>query len=398
MSRFPKLSETFVLNEIIAVSRCGVPVEIYPLLRERQATAHPDVNRWVEQARYVSWLSPKLLRAHAHFLRTQPATYGSLFLEVLRRTWGSRNLFIGALGTFPKAVQFADDARRRGVTHIHAHFATHPALAAFIVGRLTGLPFSFTAHGSDLHVDRRMLDAKVEAAAFVIAISQFNKEIIVRECGEHVRHKVHVVHCGVDLQTFAAPPARASGGCRIVCVASLEEVKGHRFLIEACAQLRDRGVEFTCELIGDGPMRASIAEHIASAGLQRRVLLLGGQPRPVVVERLAGADIAVLASHPTASGKREGIPVALMEAMAAELPVVSTAISGIPELVTSGTSGLLVPSGDAAALADALQQLAGDPELRVRMGRAGRAAVLREFDLHTNARTLVGLCRHEAAA
>lgn len=396
MSRFPKLSETFVLNEIAAMSAFGVPVEIYPLLREQQPVMHPDVGRWVSQARYVSWLSPRLLRAHARYLATQPATYLPLLVEVLRRNWGSRNLFIGALGTFPKAVQFADDAERRGVTHVHAHFATHPALAAFVVHRLTGIPFSFTAHGSDLHVDRRMLDAKVEAAAFVVAISRFNKEIIVRECGEGARAKVHVVHCGVDAAMFA-PPARRHGGiCRIVCVASLEEVKGHRFLIDACQLLRERGVVFECTLIGDGPERQALAEQIDRLGLADRIRLAGGLTRPAVIAHLEAADIAVLASHPTASGKREGIPVALMEAMAAELPVVSTAISGIPELVENGVSGLLVPSGRPDALAAAIERLAADAELRRRMGREGRQAVLREFDLHANACTLLTLCREGA--
>jgi colanic acid/amylovoran biosynthesis glycosyltransferase len=397
MSRFPKLSETFVVNEMSAMTRLGVPVELYPLMREAVTTVHPDVEHWMTRARYVSWLSPRLLSAHVRYLTTKPDTYLTLLAEVLRRNWGSRKLFVGALGTFPKAVQFADDAQRRGVTHVHAHFATHPALAAFVVQRLTGIPYSFTAHGSDLHVDRRMLDAKVGAARFVVAVSRFNRDIIVRECGDDAVQKVHVVHCGVDVGSFAPAAARVTAGHRMVCVASLEEVKGHRFLIEACALLRARGIEFLCELIGEGPMRGVIAAQIANAGLQRHVVLLGGKSRPEVISHLSGADIAVLASHPTASGKREGIPVALMEAMAVELPVVSTAISGIPELVEHGVSGLLVPSGDAAALADALQRLIGDDRLRRELGRAGRETILREFDLDANARTLLDLCRRQEA-
>ncbi len=392
MSRFPKLSETFILNEILTVASLGVPIEVYPLLRERQRTVHPEVVEWVRRAHFHRLLSFRVLHAHAHFLLSAPAEYVTVATEVFRRTWGSTNFFIGALGTFPKAVRFAYEMRRTGVTHVHAHFATHPALAAFIIHRLTGIPFSFTAHGSDLHVDRRMLDAKVEAAAFAVAVSAFNKEVMVRECGERNRAKIHVVHCGVDPECFAPLGRFAHGGqFRIVCVASFEAVKGHRYLIEACRILRDRGMDLRCDLVGDGPLRHAVELQITQSGLGKRVRILGGRPRPDVVRLLASADVAVLASHPTPDGKREGIPVALMEAMASGLPVVASAISGIPELVESGVTGILVPSGDPAAIAAALDLLAADRAQRERMAQAGRDKVLREFNLQTNTRQLLTL-------
>jgi glycosyltransferase involved in cell wall biosynthesis len=287
-------------------------------------------------------------------------------------------------------VRFAVDMQRDRITHVHAHFATHPALVAFVIHRLTGIPYSFTAHGSDLHVDRRMLAEKIHAAAFAVAVSSFNKEIMVREAGEAARGKVHVIHCGVDPGFFtpAAVSRGPHGPIRLVCVASLEEVKGHRFLIEACRLLHGAGIEWQLDLVGDGPLRHRLEREVAAAGLDARVRLLGGQPRAEVARILVQADIAVLASHPTAGGKREGIPVALMEAMSCGLPVVATAISGIPELVDSGVTGLLVPSGDAAALADALRSLAADKALRERLGRAARARIVRDFDLSTSALAL----------
>ncbi|MBP1635084.1 MAG: glycosyltransferase [Acidobacteria bacterium] len=392
MSRFPKLSETFVLNEMAACAAQGVHVEVFPLLRERQAVAHPDVDEWVRRAHYHPFVSPRIVRSNLRFLAAEPRRYAGTIAEVLRKTWGSANFFVGALGILPKSVRFAEEMRERGITHIHAHFATHPALSAFIVHRLTGIPFSFTAHGSDLHVDRRMLDTKVGAAAFAVAVSSFNREVMVRECGEHARPKVHVVHCGVDPQVFSPRAApRRDGAFRIACVASFEEVKGHRYLIDACRVLLDRGVDFECHLVGEGPLRRAMEARADAAGLGRRVRFHGGLPRPEVARLLAEADAAVLASHPTRAGKREGIPVALMEAMAAGLPVVATAISGIPELVQPGLTGFLVPSGDAAALAEALRRLAADPGLRARMGAAGRTRVIREFDLRANAAALVRL-------
>jgi colanic acid/amylovoran biosynthesis glycosyltransferase len=399
MSRFPKLTETFVFYEILAMESLGIAVEVYPLLREQQAVAHPEVPAWLERARFQPFISLRILRAHLHFARRRPAAYFGALWEALSRTWGSLNFFAGALGIFPKTVRFAYEMERRGVTHVHAHFATHPALAALIVHRLTGIPFSFTAHGSDLHVDRRMLDVKVAASEFAVTISDFNKEVMVAECGETLREKIRIVRCGIDPEVFVPPPVRPeTATCRIICIASFEEVKGHRYLIEACRLLEERGVEFECHLVGDGPLRNDVRRWINDACLDTHVRMWGALPRPEVVRLLRESHVAVLASYPTKEGKREGIPVALMEAMGCGLPVVSTAISGIPELVESGHTGFLVPPRDALALADRLEALANDERVRRSFGAAGREKVLAEFNVRANTRQLLDLFLAESSA
>jgi colanic acid/amylovoran biosynthesis glycosyltransferase len=176
-----------------------------------------------------------------------------------------------------------------------------------------------------------------------------------------------------------------------VCVGSLEEKKGQTYLVEACRLLKQRGLDFVCHLIGDGQSREALEQQIQAAGLSGLVRLEGGQPRDQVVRMLRQADVVALPSIVTKSGKMEGIPVALMEPLACEVPVVSTRISGIPELVEDGVTGLLVPPQDPAALAGALERLARDPELGRRMGRAGRAKVLREFDLSDSTAKLAQL-------
>src|SRR5688572_17010117 len=229
MSRFPKLTETFVFYEILALEAQGITVEIYPLLREHQPVAHPEVELWLGRARFQPFVSLSMLRAHAHFIRRNPATYGRVLWEILRHTWGSLNFFLGALGIFPKTVYFAYEMQARGISHVHAHFANHPAVAALIVHRLTGIPFSFTAHGSDLHVDRRMLAVKVAASAFAVTISAYNKKVMVDECGEQAREKIKIVRCGVDPAVFVPPAPRSPDRpFDIICVASCEEIKGHR--------------------------------------------------------------------------------------------------------------------------------------------------------------------------
>src|SRR4029450_8186629 len=173
-----------------------------PPLREQQAVVHEEAAPLVARARFQPMLSMPVVMANQETLLTRPGAYGSLWADVLRTPWGSPNFFFGAIGILPKCVWMAREMQSDGISHLHAHFANHPAVAAFAVHRLTGIPYSFTAHGSDLHVDRRMLPEKVESAAFVVAISSYNKSMIVEEClGRHA-DKVHVVHCGADPQRF----------------------------------------------------------------------------------------------------------------------------------------------------------------------------------------------------
>ncbi|MGH2522692.1 MAG: glycosyltransferase family 4 protein [Anaerolineales bacterium] len=393
MSRFPKITETFILYEMLAVEQQGAPVEVYPLLRERTTVMHPEAEAFVKRAHFQPFLSWPILRAHLHFLRRKPLVYFGTLATLLRATWGSLNFFVGALGIFPKTVYFAYRMAQEGITHVHAHFANHPAAAGFIIHRLSGIPFSFTAHGSDLHMDRHMLREKVAEAAFVVSISNYNKELIIGDCGEQFRGKIHVIHCGVDTQVFQARPAdwwhkRPARPFTILCIGTLHEVKGQTYLIEASRMLHEKGIDFVCQLVGDGPDQDMLTEQIKQAGLIGRVQLLGRRTREQIAELLSQADVAVTPSVPTKSGKREGIPVVLMEAMGSGVPVVASNLSGIPELVEHERSGLLVPARDAVKLAEALERLQKDPAFCQRLGQSGREKVIREFDLNPNAAAL----------
>jgi glycosyltransferase involved in cell wall biosynthesis len=395
MSRFPKLTETFILAELEAMDRAGVAIELYPLLRQTGEPVQPAAVRWVERAHYLPFLSPGILRTQWWFLRDRRRRrrYLHAFFGMVRETWRSPNFLLGGLGIFPKVARAAVEMRAAGVDHVHCHFANHPALAGWLIHRLAGIPYSFTAHGSDLHVDRTMLPAKVREAAFVVTISGDNRRLIETTSGPAADGKVDVIHCGVDPAAFASPERAVAGPLRIVAVGTLHEVKGQIHLIEACRRLAERGVDVTCRFIGDGPDRDALQARIDELGLTERVTLVGRMTSDAVAAELAASDVLVAPSVPTRGGKREGIPVVLMEAMASGLPVVASRLSGIPELVTDGVSGLLVPPGDAAALADALAALAGDPDLRTRLGAAGRDIVMREFDVDRNAAALADRIR-----
>lgn len=389
MSRFPKLTETFVLYEMLAVEEQGVDVELYPLLREREPILHPDAIPLCERAHFQPFLSWPILRSQLIYLRRSPRTYLATLWRLLRGTWGSLNFFTGALAIFPKSAHAARLMAADGVDHVHCHFSNHPAVAGFVIRRLTGIPFSFTAHGSDLHVDRRMLCAKVAEAAFVVPVSDYNRELIIEECGPGARGKLAVIHCGVDTQFFRPAETNVESPFSIVCVGKLHEVKGQTYLVEACRLLAEAGVDLVCTLIGDGPDRRALTQQIANSGLEGRVTILGERDRLQIAALLETAHVLAAPSVPTRSGKREGIPVVLMEAMSAGLPVVASRLSGIPELVADGVSGLLVPPRDAAGLADALRRLHDDPSLRWALGGNGRETVIREFDVRKNAAELV---------
>jgi glycosyltransferase involved in cell wall biosynthesis len=280
-----------------------------------------------------------------------------------------------------------------GVEHIHAHWATHPTLAAYVASHLTGIGYSFTGHAHDLYVDRTMLQEKIERARFVVTISEYNRRLLTSLYGRRVRDKLAVIHCGTDPAIFAPPPSPRTtpNSWVLLCVASLQPQKGHVYLIEACRQLRNEGLALQCLLIGEGAQRAALERQISEAGLSGAVTLMGSQPRHRVVELLAASDVVVQPSITLANGKTEGIPVALMEALSMERPVVATGVSGIPELIRHGVTGLLVPEGDSGALAAAVRTIHDDRALAAALGRAGRKLVVEEFNLHTSAQRLEAL-------
>jgi glycosyltransferase involved in cell wall biosynthesis len=392
LSRFPKLTETFVLNEILAVERAGIAVSLHPLRREWAKVQHPEAVALTERAKFSPLLSWAIVRSNLSALRTRPRAWLTTLATLLRTNFGSLRYLAGAVAFFPQAVRLALQLERAGTRHVHAHFASHPAMVAFVVRRLAGIPYSFTAHGSDLHRDRHMLREKVREAAFVISISEYNRGVILDTCGDEARERVVVIHCGVD-STFFRPPAPPEiedldGAPRLICVGSLHAVKGQVHLVEACRILQERGLAFECDLIGGGADRGALEAQVQAAGLSDRVHFLGQVPRSEVAERLRSAALAVAPSVPTSDGRREGIPVALMEACASALPVVASRLSGIPELVEDGRTGFLVEPGDVLGLADAIERLLRSPELRRELGSAGRRKVEKEFQLDANAAAL----------
>lgn len=390
VSWFPAVTETFILNEVRELERLGMRIDVYPLLGRHGYVNHPGTEALVARAHYRRLFAWATLAAQVYWLLRAPRAYLAAWWMAIIGNLRSPGFLARAFFVVPKAALFAREMQARGIEHVHAHWATHPTLAAMVIQRLTGLTYSFTCHAHDIYVDRTMLREKLEAATFVVTISEFNRQLLGQWYGDAVREKVAVVRCGTDPKLFR-PRARGvklPALPRLVCVASLRPYKGHSFLIEACRKLKERGRPFRLMLVGDGVERQRIERQITEAGLSEEVKLLGSRPHNEVAELVAQADVVVQPSIVASTGQMEGIPVSLMEALASEAPVVATRISAIPELIEHERTGLLVPEQDAGALADAVERMLVDRPFATRLGREGRRHVLAHYTLKGNVRSL----------
>jgi colanic acid/amylovoran biosynthesis glycosyltransferase len=382
VSRFPLITETFILREIIELERQGQPIVLVPMIREQPEVVHEEARPWVTRALFTPFLSVPIVLSLARALVRQPGMIlRALGWIIAGAALRPANL-LKSLAVLPKCTWLAEKLRGEGVTHIHAHFATHPTTMARVISALTGIPYSFTVHAHDIFVDRSLLREKIHDALFIRSISQFNKGFLESLYGPMAAAKTVVVHVGIDPDQYISEAARhANAPPRLISVAALKPYKGIPILVRACGELAQQGIDFECQIIGQGPMRSTIRRGIVKAGLQGRVHLRGALPQHVVAEEIRNADLFVLPSIVASDGQMEGIPVALMEAMAASVPVVATAISGVPELVEHQKTGLLADPGNPRSLADAIRTLLQDSALRERLARAGREKVVREFEL-----------------
>jgi colanic acid/amylovoran biosynthesis glycosyltransferase len=379
VSRFPHVTETFVVRELNGVdASADVELELFSLFPAIDAPLHPSARDWVARLRRGSVRGA--LGGLMWWMCRRPGALLSTAAIVGRAFARKPGRLMRALATVAIASSHARAARELGVEHVHAHFANYPAIAAWTMARLAGPTYSFTAHAHDIFRDQSFLPRLVADARFVVTISEFNQVFLGRF--NAAATPVHVVHCGVDPGAWPLRPRtiQAQGPVRALCVASLEEKKGHRVLLKALANAGERLGRIELDLVGPGRMRAELEGLTRSLGLADRVRFHGALPEPGVAALLDRADLFVLPSIVERSGFMEGIPVALMEALATGVPVVATRLSGVPELIRDGDTGLLAEPGDAASLSTALARAIGDPGAARTRADAGRELVEREFD------------------
>jgi glycosyltransferase involved in cell wall biosynthesis len=391
LKRYPRLSETFILHEMLALEARGMRLHVYALLDPAEATVHPDVDRLAAPVTYLPRTTPAhlghLARAHARLLRRDPRRY----LGALRLALTRPNPLVG-LRHLVRAGWLGIALECQGIRHLHAHFAHGPAATAQFVHALTGLPYSFTAHAKDIYTTPpALLAQRIRETCFVVTCTGYNADYLASLVDTSTATRIHRIYHGVDVRRFRLLPPLAQDPPLILAVGRLVEKKGLSYLVEACALLRARGVSFRCLMVGAGPLKDQLRAQIASLGLEGAVALLGARTQEELVDIYRQATLLALPCVVLENGDRDGIPNVLVEAMSLGLPVVSTRISGIPELVDHGRNGLLVPPRDAPALAAALAALLADPAQRRSLGAEAHRTIAERFDLAQNAARLEAL-------
>jgi glycosyltransferase involved in cell wall biosynthesis len=378
VKRYPRYSETFIVNEILAHEATGLDVRIFALLPSLDTHFQDVIARVRAPVYYLPSIAGKARDWWAELVRTG---------GVHPRVW---NALVTATGDSARevlqAMVLAQEIRAQGITHLHAHFATSATAVARLAAAISGIPYSFTAHAKDIFheaVDQRLLAGKLSAAAVAVTVSDYNLDYLRTRFGA-VAGNVARIYNGLDLGrfTYSDPGNRPA---EILAVGRLVEKKGFRYLIDACALLARRGRRFRCRIIGSGELEGDLRQRISAAGLGAVVELAGPRPQQEVVDAIRSAAVFAAPCLVGRDGNRDGLPTVLLESMALGTPCVSTDVTGIPEILKDNVTGLMVPQEQPEVLAYALNRLLGEPSLRTSLARRARALIEDEFDVHRNA-------------
>jgi glycosyltransferase involved in cell wall biosynthesis len=392
---FPVLSQTFIHRELAALCKSGLAVVIIADEAEDTEIADDNAKSLLNRASYLYPLHAERLRRYRRFffLRS-PLTYLNLFFFVMTRQYGVFKSLAEDQRIFAKAIYLAGVLQEQQVNHIHSPWADLSAFVALLAARLLKIPYSVQARAHDIHRETYLyaLREKFENGEFVVTNTRYNQAYINDLLQERNGSKVRLIHNGIDLERFV--PASASDvrttATRLLCVARLIEQKGLIYLLKACRILLDKGHELTCEIIGapEEPLYTNyfiaLKKLRRQLALEEHVIFTGALPFEKVLAKYRTADLFVLPCVIAADGSRDITPNALIEAMAMKLPVVSTTVTGIPEIVEDGVSGILIAPHDEQALADAVIKLIQDPDLRKRLGESARKRVEEKFDINKN--------------
>jgi glycosyltransferase involved in cell wall biosynthesis len=388
-NQYPAISHTFIRREIQALEALGVTVFRYAVRSSSQDLVHVDDRSESAKSRYILKASlSEFFRCSLAALVRQPVDAMRVIALAVKMGWRSDRGLLRHLAYAAEAFVLANWCRRDAIQHLHAHFGTNPAAIAMLAAQLSGIPFSFTAHGSEEFEKAPLLslDQKLRHAAFAVCVSSFGRSQLMRWSPPDQWSKIALVRCGVDSGFLDAPIQMPPSASRFVCVGRIGEHKAQLILVAAARRLRERGIYCEIVLVGDGPMRSQLEDTIRRDGLEGQISITGWISGDRVKAEIIAARALVLPSF------SENMPVVIMEAMALGRPVISTYVAGIPELVRPGANGWLVPAGDEVALAEAMcEALAAPVEQLMAMGAAGRARIIERHDVAKEAAKLKGL-------
>ena len=375
---YPRTSDTFIQREVAALRSAGTEVETFAVRRpgsehltgQEQRDGQATTTYLLEVAK-----GPALLTAQLSQLARRPGRFFSGLALAWRTKRPGLRGGIFQLVYFVEAVVLAQQMIKRNVEHLHNHFADSSCTVAMLASELSGVPYSFTLHGSAIFFEAHtwQLGTKVERASFCVGISHFTRSQAAIFADADALDRVHIVHCGVEPDRLS-PVSHHGPGTSMLFVGRVVEAKGLAVLFEAMQGLTATRPDLTLTIVGDGPDRAGLERKASTMGLAEHVTFVGSKSQTEVAELLSAAEVFVLPSY------AEGVPVVVMEALGTGVPVVASFVGGMAEIVENGVNGFLVPPGDSIQLSDRIGQLLDDAELRASMGAAGRAKVVKEFD------------------
>jgi glycosyltransferase involved in cell wall biosynthesis len=390
---YPLLTTTFIDREIVSLRDLGVQVGVLAARRPDPTMALSAEQR--ELAQRVTYLLPArvttVLASHATFLLRHPVRYCSLFARLMTARHPHVRARVKTVLHFGEGVVAAYLVRKRRPRELYAHFADRAATIALVASRVLGVPYSMSVHaGADIFVEPILLAEKLHGARCVVTCTAHNKARLADHVGSDIARVVQVFPHGVDVAKYRTTVSRIEDPPIVLSVGQLQPRKGLTHLVQACAALRDRGAAFRCRIVGTGPQHDELRRLIAALGLENVVELVGAASHECVIEHYREASIFVLTAIQAPDGDTDGFPNVIAEAMAAGLPVVSTALPAIQEFVVDGETGLLVAPASTTEIAAALVRLLDEPNLRAELGARARRSVAESFDVQIN----VGrLCR-----
>ena len=385
---FPNLIETMIYREVGALRALGNEVCIFSIRRPAPAEIPTEAQSFCDATFYILPIGLfQLLKTHMRALVRHPVRYWHILFAVLSGTHMRFRDRLRTLCHFIEAVAVLPVVEELHVDHLHAHWAVGAATSAMVISQFLGIPFTFTAHAYDIWREKLLLPEKLRAAQAIVTCTDYNRQHLATTYGIRME-KLHVVYHGVDLRRFqpGEPPRNAEPV--LLSVGRLVEQKGLDRLLRACAALAQQGYRLRCDIIGDGPLRRDLEQLTDELGLGERVHFHGRLFQEQLIEHYAAADLFVLPCIQAADGDRDGIPNVLIEAMAMQLPIISTRFSGVPELVVDASTGVLVEPDNVPALVEAMRGLLDDPARGHSLGQAGRQRVIEGFTIERSATTL----------
>ena len=389
INQYPKVSHSFIRREILSLERLGMTVQRIALRGLNDTLV--DSEDLSERANTHYVLDGGMLNVLLSVIKTlfsRPVAFFLTLKLAIKMGWHADRLLPYHLIYFAEACQIFLRMKSFGAQHVHAHFGSNSTEVVMLARALGGPPYSFTVHGPE-EFDKPQalkLAEKIQHAAFVVAISSYGRSQLFRWIDSQYWHKVKIIHCGLEQSFYTDAPSNPPLKARLVCVGRLCEQKGQLLLLEACRNLKDKGIEFNLVLAGDGEMRAEVERMIAVYGISADVRITGWISSQQVRDEILASRAMVLPSF------AEGLPVVIMEAMALKRPVISTYVAGIPELVIDGENGWLVPAGSVLELTSAMEAILSAPNQHlVEMGEAAYDRVRQRHDIDTEASKLASL-------